>query len=62
MRLFEAAGCAIPIISDYWPGLGTFFEPDREILIAETPEDMLRFVHESAGLPPAKDRRPGDRN
>lgn len=58
MRLFEAAGCAIPIISDYWPGLETFFKPDREILIAETPEDTLRFVHD---LPDSRRREIGAR-
>jgi spore maturation protein CgeB len=33
-RLFEAAACGAPIISDNWPGLESFFEPDDEIIIA----------------------------
>ena len=45
MRLFEAAACGTPIISDPWPGLETFFEPGREILIARTAEDALRVPH-----------------
>lgn len=57
VRLFEAAGCGTPIISDYWPGLETFFEPGREILIAETPEDTLRFVRE---LPDSRRREIGE--
>ncbi len=49
VRLFEAAACGTPIVSDPWPGLETFFEPGRELLIARTTEDALRVltaVHE----------------
>ena len=38
-RLFEAASCGTPVLSDVWPGLETFFAPGREILLAETPEE-----------------------
>jgi spore maturation protein CgeB len=44
VRLFEAAACGIPIISDWWEGLGALFEPGREILIAETADDVLRAL------------------
>jgi spore maturation protein CgeB len=40
-RLFEAAACGTPIVSDWWPGLDEFFEPGRDILVAEGAEDML---------------------
>jgi spore maturation protein CgeB len=40
-RLFEAAACGAPVISDAWPGLGTFFEPDREILVTRTTDEVL---------------------
>ena len=33
-RLFEAAACGAPILSDWWEGLDAFFEPGREILVA----------------------------
>ena len=33
-RLFEAAACGAPIISDWWPGLYDFFEPGRDIIVA----------------------------
>ncbi|MGE5611642.1 MAG: glycosyltransferase [Bacillota bacterium] len=46
IRLFEAAACGVPIISDYWAGLETFFEPGREILIAQNTDDVLRILHE----------------
>jgi spore maturation protein CgeB len=35
VRLFEAAACATPIISDRWPGIETLFEPGREIVLAD---------------------------
>jgi len=35
VRLFEAAACGTPIISDRWDGLDTLFEPGREIIIAD---------------------------
>ncbi len=38
VRLFEAAACGVPIISDYWPGLEEFFEPGRDIVVGETLE------------------------
>jgi spore maturation protein CgeB len=44
VRLFEAAACGVPVISDVWPGLETIFEPDREILFAESPDDVNRFL------------------
>lgn len=40
-RLFEAAACGAPIISDVWPGIEDFFEPGREILLARGTEDVL---------------------
>ncbi len=47
VRLFEAAACGTPIISDAWPGLEEIFEPGREILIARTTEDVLRILRET---------------
>lgn len=40
-RLFEAAACGVPILSDNWEGLDQFFEPGREILVAGRTEDTL---------------------
>ena len=40
-RLFEAAACGVPILSDWWDGLEEFFAPDSEILIASLPEEVL---------------------
>lgn len=44
VRLFEAAACGTPIISDNWPGLDTLFTPGSEILIAEHADDTLQYV------------------
>ncbi len=40
VRLFEAAACAVPIISDRWPGLDALF-PEGAVVIADTAEDVL---------------------
>ncbi|HVN19037.1 MAG TPA: glycosyltransferase [Dongiaceae bacterium] len=40
-RLFEAAACGTPIVSDWWTGLEEFFQPGQEILIARTSEDVM---------------------
>jgi spore maturation protein CgeB len=44
VRLFEAAACGTPIISDRWPGIESFFVPGREILLAEGAKEMLGFL------------------
>lgn len=41
VRLFEAAACGTPILSDRWEGLETLFQPEREILLADTTEQAL---------------------
>jgi spore maturation protein CgeB len=46
VRLFEAAACGIPIISDCWEGLDSFFEPGKEILLARSGQDTLRYLRE----------------
>src|SRR3989440_7203273 len=43
-RLFEAAACGVPIVSDAWQGLDNFFEPGRQILIARSAEDAVEAV------------------
>jgi len=40
VRLFEAAGCAAPVLSDVWQGLDELFTPDKEILLAENAADV----------------------
>ena len=51
VRLFEAAACGTPIISDIWEGLDQLLEPGREILLARTTEDVIAALE---GLSPAQ--------
>lgn len=44
VRLFEAAACGVPIISDSWPGIETVFTPGEEILVANTTADVVRYI------------------
>jgi spore maturation protein CgeB len=46
VRLFEAAACGATIVSDRWPGLETFFIPGKEILLPESPDDVVRYLSE----------------
>jgi spore maturation protein CgeB len=48
-RLFEAAACGTPVLSDEWEGLDRFFEPGREILVARTSDEAMDAV----SLPPS---------
>jgi spore maturation protein CgeB len=47
VRLFEAAACGTPIISDYWQGLETLLVPGEEILISQSAEETLRYLRET---------------
>ena len=40
-RFFEAAACGTPILSDWWEGLDSFFDPWRELYIVRTAEDVI---------------------
>ena len=46
VRLFEAAGCGVPIITDRWPGLDSIFVPNEEIIIVETPHQVIQVLQE----------------
>ena len=48
-RLFEAAACGVPIVSDHWPGLSEFFQPGHDIIVAEKSEDTLAALDLSEG-------------
>ena len=45
VRLFEAAACGTPIVSDRWAGINELFAPDREIVLADTTRDVLAAFH-----------------
>jgi spore maturation protein CgeB len=46
-RLFEAAACGVPVLSDAWEGVECFFEPGTEILIAHGAEDVVAALKRS---------------
>jgi spore maturation protein CgeB len=43
-RLFEAAACGAPIVSDFWPGLEAFLEPGREVIVARETQDVVTAI------------------
>jgi spore maturation protein CgeB len=46
VRLFEAAACGTPIVSDRWSGIETLFVPGREIVLADGTGDVLNLLRE----------------
>jgi spore maturation protein CgeB len=44
VRLFEAAACATPIISDAWAGLENLFAPGKEILLAKDSSQICGYL------------------
>jgi spore maturation protein CgeB len=55
VRLFEAAACGTPIISDRWSGIEDFFEPETEIILARDADDVLAVLNDATDT--ARDRR-----
>ncbi len=56
-RVFEAAGAAACLITDKWRGIEKFFEPGREILVAESAEEIVGYLR---GKSAAEARAIGD--
>lgn len=46
VRIFEAAACGTPIITDPWPGLDELLIPGSEILVVRTTLEALRILRE----------------
>ncbi len=53
VRLFEAAACGVPIISDWWPGLETIFVPGKHILVARSSQEVISYLRDF----PERERR-----
>jgi spore maturation protein CgeB len=43
-RVFEAAGAAACLITDYWEGIEQFLKPDEEVLVARDGQDVAEHV------------------
>ena len=44
VRIFEAAACGAPVISDIWDGIETLLEPSREILLVNDARDVMEIL------------------
>ncbi|MDQ2633993.1 MAG: glycosyltransferase [Pseudomonadota bacterium] len=47
VRLFEAAACGCPAVSDPWQGLDSFLTPGEAIYVARSTEDVCAILHHS---------------
>lgn len=52
VRLFEAAACGAPILSDSWPGIEDFFTPGTETLLPAGPDHAIEILRST----PAEER------
>ena len=46
-RLFEAAACGTPLLSDWWEGIEEFFNPGSELIVARHTEDAIAALQMS---------------
>ena len=46
-RFFEAAACGTPIVTDWFGGLDSFFEPGVDVLVARDADEVLRALDHS---------------
>lgn len=44
IRIFEAAACGVPVLTDPWPGLDVFFRPGHDVLVVSQPADVLACI------------------
>ena len=58
VRLFEAAACGVPIISDFWNGIDSIFDLNEEIFIAGTTKDVVDIFNT---IDPAERKRKGEK-
>jgi spore maturation protein CgeB len=60
-RLFEAAACGAPLLSDDWEGLGLFLAPGSEILVARNADEAVAAMDASDETLAAVARRARER-
>jgi spore maturation protein CgeB len=44
VRMFEAAACGVPIITDRWPGIESIFKPGEEVIVVESPREVIEVL------------------
>ncbi len=54
VRLFEAAACGCPIVSDRWAGIETVLTPGREVALADDAADMSAILARTPELAQAQ--------
>ena len=47
-RVFEAAGAGACMITDRWAGIEQFFEPEQEILVAGSAEEIVSYLRDAS--------------
>ena len=45
-RVFEAAGAGACVVTDAWDGIGEFFEPGSEILVAHSADEIAEYLRQ----------------
>ncbi len=48
-RVFEAAGAGACVVTDQWPGVDQFFEPEKEILVAASGAEVVGWLRRLSG-------------
>jgi spore maturation protein CgeB len=46
VRLFEAAACGVPVITDRWAGLDSIFASGEEIVVVDNPQQVIHVLEE----------------
>jgi spore maturation protein CgeB len=46
VRLFEAAACGVPIITDRWAGLDSIFSSGEEVVVVDNPQQVIHVLEE----------------
>lgn len=57
-RVFEAAGAGACLITDYWRGIETYFEPEKEILVANNAKELASYLR---NIPAERAKEIGDK-
>ena len=53
VRLFEAAACGTPIVSDRWRGIEEVLRPGKEIVLADHTDAVVALLTGASGIDPA---------
>jgi spore maturation protein CgeB len=43
-RIFEAAACNVPLLTDYWDGLEQFYTPGSEVIVCRDTEHVIQAL------------------